>query len=459
MANVMVLVGPAGLSPSRGTSTALGALVLVALIGLSAFFSSSEIAMFSLARHRVDALAEDGAPGAETMQSLLADPHRLLVTILVGNNLVNIAMSSIATGLLAMYLSQGQSVLAATFGITAVVLLFGESVPKSYAIENTERWALTVARPLRFSEYGLYPLVVTFDKLTRLVNRIGGADAAIDTSYVTRDEILEMIQTGASEGVIEADEREMLQRIFRFNNTIAKEVMTPRLDVTAVERDASPEAAIATCVEAGHTRLPVYDGDLENVVGIVELSDLVRDCNPAQGGLANETAETNGRDPETIAPYVSETLQVPETKNVDDLLTEMRAERREMVVVIDEFGTAEGIVTTEDIVEEIVGEILEEQEEAPIMHLDDRTVRVDGAVTLEVVNETLDVTFPEGEEYETIAGFLFNRAGRLVEHGESFTHEGTELVVDGVENTRITSVTIREPGPDNPTGSDAAATS
>jgi CBS domain containing-hemolysin-like protein len=453
-----MLLGLTELSPSRGTSTILGALVLVALVGLSAFFSSSEIAMFSLARHRVDALAEDGVPGAETMDSLLADPHRLLVTILVGNNLVNIAMSSIATGLLAMYLSQGQSVLAATFGITAVVLLFGESVPKSYAIENTEEWALTVAMPLKLSEYGLYPLVVTFDRLTRLVNRIGGADTAIDTSYVTRDEIREMIQTGASEGVIEADEREMLQRIFRFDDTIAKEVMTPRLDVTAVERNTSPEAAIATCVEAGHTRLPVYDGDLDNVVGIVELSVLVGDRDSVQDGAAGETAQT-GRNAETVSPYVSETLQVPETKHVDDLLTEMRAERRQMVVVIDEFGTTEGIVTTEDIVEEIVGEILEEQETAPITHLDDRTVRIDGAVNVEAVNETLDVTFPEGKEYETIAGFLFNRAGRLVEHGETFTYEGAELVVDGVENTRITSVTIQEPSLDSLSEGDTAATS
>ncbi|MFW5919514.1 MAG: CNNM domain-containing protein, partial [Halanaeroarchaeum sp.] len=195
-----------------------GILTLVVLMVLSAFFSSSEIAMFSLARHRVDSLVDDGLPGAQAVADLKSDPHRLLVTILVGNNLVNIAMSSIATGLLAMYLTQGQAVFLATFAITALVLLFGESAPKSYAVENTESWALRIAPWLALSEKFLYPLVILFDYLTRAVNQVTGGRAAIETSYVTRSEIQDMIETGEREGVIEEDEREMLQRIFRFNN-------------------------------------------------------------------------------------------------------------------------------------------------------------------------------------------------------------------------------------------------
>jgi CBS domain containing-hemolysin-like protein len=415
----------AGVDLSLQAITIGGVVALAVLMVLSAFFSSSEIAMFSLARHRVEALKEEGHPGGETVARLKADPHRLLVTILVGNNLVNIAMSSIATGLLGYYLSRGQAVVAATFGITALVLLFGESAPKSYAVENTESWALRIAPGLALSEKLLYPLVVLFDYLTRAVNQVTGGRAAIETSYVTRSEIQDMIETGEREGVIEEDEREMLQRIFRFNNTIAKEVMTPRLDMTAVSKDAAVEEAIQTCTQSGHERVPVYEGDLDNVIGIVQLRDLVREHH------YGESAEVE------LSDILEPTLHVPESKNVDELLQEMQEERVQMVIVIDEFGTTEGLITTEDLIEEIVGEILEGEEERPIDRVDDQTVIVRGEVNIDEVNEVLDIELPEGEEFETIAGFIFNRAGRLVEEGESFTYENVELRVEQVENTRI----------------------
>lgn len=415
-----------------------GVTALAVLMVLSAFFSSSEIAMFSLAQHRIDALVAEGSPGAETLQSLTADPHRLLVTILVGNNLVNIAMSSIATGLFGVYLSQGQAIFAATFGVTALVLLFGESAPKSYAIENTEQWALSVSRPLKLSEYVLYPLVITFDKLTRVVNRLTGSTTSIETSYITRDEIQEMIQTGENEGVIEADERVMLQRIFRFNNTIVKEVMTPRLDVTAVSRDATAEEAIDACLRSGHHRLPVYEGSLDNVVGIVGLDSLV-------DGFHHE----EGR-PATLDHAIETALHVPESKNVDELLEEMRGQRAEMALVIDEFGTTEGLITTEDIVEEITGELLNAGEDRPIEPIDDAFL-VRGDVNIEEVNAAVDIDLPEGEEFETIAGFVFNRAGRLVEEGETFTHGTTELRIERVDNTRVKRVRVSERSEPEPT--------
>ncbi|USZ66830.1 hemolysin family protein [Halorussus salilacus] len=414
-----------GIALSRSAITWLGVVAIVVLIGLSAFFSSSEIAMFSLAKHRVDALVEDGVPGADTVAALKSDPHRLLVTILVGNNIVNIAMSSIATGVLALHLTQGQAVAVATFGITALVLLFGESAPKSYAVENTESWSLRIARPLKLSEYALLPLVVTFDYLTRLVNKVTGGRSAIETSYVTRDEIQDMIETGEREGVIEEDEREMLQRIFRFNNTIAKEVMTPRLDMTAVPKTATLEEAIETLVHSGHERVPVYEGSLDNVIGIIHIRDLVRE------NTYGESAEVE------LDDVIQPTLHVPESKNVDELLTEMRENRMQMVIVIDEFGTTEGLITMEDMVEEIVGDILEGEEEEPIEFVDDDTIIVQGELNIDEVNEALDIELPEGEEFETIAGFIFNRAGRLVEEGESITYDGVRLDVEQVENTRI----------------------
>ncbi|UHH14841.1 hemolysin family protein [Halobacterium litoreum] len=409
---------------------------MVVLMLLSAFFSSSELAMFSLASHRIDALQEEGRPGANTVAALKEDPHRLLITILVGNNLVNIAMSSIGTALFAVYMSQGQAVVAATFGVTALVLLFGESAPKSYAVENSESWALSIARPLKWSERLLYPLVVLFDHLTRIVNRVTGGRAAIETSYVTRSEIQDMIKTGEREGVIEEEEREMLQRIFRFNNTIAKEVMTPRLDMTAVSKDATVEEAIQTCTQSGHERVPVYEGELDNVIGVVSLEDLVREY------LYGESEDVE------LDDLIEPTLHVPESKNVDDLLQEMQDERVQLVVVIDEFGTTEGLLTTEDITEEIVGEILEGEEELPLDFVEDDTVRVRGEVNIEEVNEALEIDLPEGEEFETIAGFIFNRAGRLVEEGETFRFENVELTVEHVENTRIMKARVKRLPPE-----------
>src|SRR6056297_437050 len=415
-----------GIRVTQGLVLWGGVATIVVLIVLSGFFSSSEIAMFSLAQHRVEALMEDEVPGSETVAELKEDPHRLLVTILVGNNIVNIAMSSIATGLLAYFnFSQSQSVAIATFGVTAIVLLFGESAPKSYAVENTESWALRIARPLKYSEYLLLPLVVTFDYLTRVVNRVTGGRSAIETSYVTRDEIQDMIETGEREGVIEEDEREMLQRIFRFNNTIAKEVMTPRLDMTAVPKDASVEEALQTLVQSGHERVPVYEGSLDNVIGVIHIRDLVRE---------QQYGEADGLD---IDDVIQPTLHVPESKNVDELLAEMRENRLQMVIVIDEFGTTEGLVTMEDMIEEIVGDILEGEEEEPIEYVDDDTVIVRGELNIDEVNEVRDIDLPEGEEFETVAGFIFNRAGRLVEEGEDIDYDGVRLDVEQVENTRI----------------------
>ena len=424
------LVSWFGIELSTQAVTVIGAVTLLVLILLSGFFSSSEIAMFSLAGHRVEGMLEEGLPGAETVAALKDDPHRLLVTILVGNNLVNIAMSSIATGLLAFYFSQGAAVAIATFGITAIVLLFGESAPKSYAVENTESWALRIARPLKFSEYLLYPLVVVFDYLTRQVNRLTGAEGAIEEPYATRTEIQHMLETGEREGVIEEDEHEMLQRIFRFTDVIAKEVMTPRLDIDAVQKDASLEDAIQTCVQSSHERIPVYDGNLDNILGTVQLGDLIRE---------HSYGEHDGVDLEDI---VEPTLHVPESKNVDELLREIREARMEMVVVIDEFGTTEGLITMEDLVEEIVGEILAGGEEEPIEFVDDDTILVRGEVNIHEINEALDIELPEGEEFETIAGFIFNRAGRLVEEGEQLSYDHLRITVETVDNTRIMKARI-----------------
>jgi CBS domain containing-hemolysin-like protein len=411
-------------SPAVEMLTVGGALAILVLLLLSAFFSSAEIAMFSIARHRVDALVDEAVPGAAIIDELKDNPHRLLVTILVGNNVVNIAMSSLATAIVGFYFDPGTAVLVTTFAITSLVLLFGESAPKSYAVENTESWALRIARPLKYAESVLYPLVVIFDRLTRAVNRLTGGRSEIESTYITRDEIQDLIETGEREGVINEDEREMLDRIFRFNQTIAKEVMTPRLDMTAVAYDASVEEAIETCVQSDHERVPVYQGNLDNIVGVVTIRDLVRSKHYGEG-------------PVELRSLVEPTLHVPESKNVDELLAEIQEDRLRMVIVIDEFGTTEGLITMEDMLEEIVGEILADDEEVAFERINDQETLVRGEMNIDEVNDALGIELPEGEEFETLAGFIFNRAGRLVEEGEQITFEHITIAIEEVDNTRI----------------------
>jgi CBS domain containing-hemolysin-like protein len=293
-------VASVAVDASREAITLAGVVALGVLILLSAFFASSEIAIFSLGDHRIGALVDDGVPGAGTLADLKSDPRRLLVTILVGNNVANIAMSSVATGVLGLHFGPTESVPVATFGITSVVLLFGESAPKSFAVEHSESWALRIARPLRVAQYVLYPLVELFDFLARLVNKLTGSEGNVEAAYVTRSEIRDMIEAGQREGVFSEDEHRMLQRLLRFRNRIAKETMVPRLDVVAVSADADLSTAVDVCIESGFTQLPVYEGTLDEVFGVVDVQDLL---------MASERGESRSLRDIATAPFV-----VPETK-------------------------------------------------------------------------------------------------------------------------------------------------
>jgi putative hemolysin len=418
-----------GIELGQTAVTGVGVLMILLLLMGSGFFSSSEIALFSLPNHQIDAMVEEGLLGANAVKSLKEDPHRLLVTILVGNNMVNITMSSVSTTIVGFYFDAGTAVIVSSLGITSMVLVFGESAPKSYAVENTELHARRVARGLKIVEKVLWPLITLFYYLTSIVNRLTGGSPSIESTYVTRDEIRNMIKTGEREGILDEDEREMLQRTLRFTDATAKEVMMPRLDVVAVPTDATVEEAIRQCIQSGHARLPVYERSLDNVTGVFDIREL-------QGSDYDDFADID------VADVVSPTLHVPESKNVDDLLSEMRENRIHMAIVIDEFGAVEGLVTMEDLTEEIVGEILVGDEEHPIEFVDDDTILVDGSVNIHEINEALDIVLPEGEEFETIAGFMFNRAGRLIEQGEEFEYENMVLRAEQVADTRIQKVRV-----------------
>lgn len=420
-----------GIEFTQTSITLAGAIAVFVLIALSGFFSSAEIALFSLPEYRIEAMVDQNLSGAQLVKELKDDPHRLLVTILVGNNIVNIAMASVSTTLLALYLPPAQSVLVATFGITALVLLFGESAPKSYAVAHSESWSRRIARPIKLSEYLMYPLIVVFDVLTRLVNRLTGSGSTLETPYVTRNELRQLIELGESEGVLETQERELLMGVFQFRNRIVKEVMQSRLDTVAIDATASVTAAIDACLEADRDRLPVFRETLDDVIGIVELTDLVR------------AFRVDPEQPVDVA--ATPVLHVPETKDIDELLVEMRDDRRRMAIVVDEFGTTQGLVTLDDILEEIVGELLQGTDRPGIETIDDDKVRVRGTVNIHELNETLGVTIPEGEEFETIAGFVYAHLGRVPEEGETLRHEDIRITVERMDRIRIRSLLITLP--------------
>jgi CBS domain containing-hemolysin-like protein len=418
-----------GVELGQTAVTVIGVCLILLLLVGSGFFSSSEIALFSLSTHQIDAMIEEGKRGARAIKSLKEDPHRLLVTILVGNNLVNITMSSISTTIVGFYFDPGTAVLVSSFGITSMVLVFGETAPKSYAVENTELHARRVARGLKVVGKVLWPLITLFYYLTGVVNKLTGGSPSMESSYVTRDEIRNIIRTGEREGLLDEEERQRLQRALRFTDGVAKEVMTPRLDMAAISKDATVRDAIEKCIESGHARLPAYEGSLDNVIGVFDIREL-------------QDSSYDAVTDRTVADVVNPTLHVPESKNIDELLGEMRENRMHMVIVIDEFGATEGLITMEDMTEEIVGEILAGDEERPIEFVDDDTAVVNGSVNIEEVNEALDIVLPEGEEFETISGFVFNLSGRLVEEGEEFEYENVTLRAEQVDNTRIQKVRV-----------------
>jgi putative hemolysin len=428
-----IMYGPSiSILPEIPRMAIIGVIILVLLLGLSAFFSSAEIAMFSLAKHRLDNLVGKEVLNAEIVEKLKDNPQSLLVTLLLGNNISNVAMSSIATSLFALYFTNGMSIAITTFLVTAMVLLFGEIIPKSYAMKNPETWALNIAKTTVFFKVIFGPIVNVFIKIAQIITRESTESGTINNPYVTRDEIQTLLETGKVEGVIEEDELEMLQGVFDLEETIAKEIMTLRLDIDATPINSTIENAVDICIDSGHMCLPVYNDSLDSILGIVTIGNLLTENRKMKKGSSVEMV-------------LEPTLHIPESKKIDELLAEMQKRRLSLVIVVDEYGTTSGLITLEDILEEIVGEILETEEEVPIKFLSPNIIEVRGDVNIDEINSALGIELPEGNEFETIAGFVLYKTGRIVESGEFIMHDGIEIVINKVDKTRILKVTIKVP--------------
>ncbi|MGQ4555052.1 CNNM domain-containing protein [Halobellus sp. GM3] len=422
---------------------------VAALLLISAFFSSSEIALFSIDDLFVSGL-DAGDDRVAALRRLRKNPHRLLVTILVGNNVVNIAIASIATTILVDRLPAGYAVTASTVLVSVLVLVVGEISPKSYGVANAESWSLRVARPLELVQTAMFPLVAGFELVTRGVVRLTGGSTAYQPAAVTRAEVNAFVESAERAGVVHPGERELIQRTLEFSGTPARDVMTPRDRVIAVEADATAERAIGLCATHRVTHLPVYEGSLDRIVGSVDLRDLVAELEIGgsgdgenSGGAERGSVSAPGSNAASVSAHLHPVLSIFGDRAVDGVLRDLQNERFALAVVLDGSGTVEGILTAEDIVEELVGEIPEGDDPPSITRVAGQAVIARGDAPLGEAVRLLDVSLPADVGTETsVASFLAGELGRAPVSGDVIRSAGIRLTVGAVDGDEAVRVRI-----------------
>ena len=401
-------------------------ILLFISLFLSGFFSSSEVALISITRAKVHALLNQGRKGAKALDALKRSTDRIELTTLIGNTVANVAVAVLATAIaIGTY---GNAGIVMAFGVTVLlILMFGEIGPKMYASRHTEDLALRVARPILYLSTVLYPVLWVSDRIKQqFAFRPGVAEPV-----VTEEEIKEWIDVGEEEGTIEEQERDMLYSVLRFGDTTVREVMTPRVDVVMIEDTSSLENALSVFNETGFSRIPVYHERIDNVIGLLNIKDLF---------AAVFRQQTSA----TIRDLMYEPYFVPESKKIDELLKELQVKKQHMAVVLDEYGSFAGIVTVEDMLEELVGEIMDEfdEEEPEVQRIEEGVYVVDARAWVEHLNEDLDLNLPVMDSYESIGGLVIDRLGHIPRRGEVVKIEESNitLVVMQMRGRRIVKV-------------------
>ena len=407
-------------------------LVLLAVcLGLSGFFSASETAFIALPRARLMHLVRSGRTGAERVSHIIQRPERFLATVLLGNNLVNTAAAALATVLaLNLITNKSLSVLAATGGVTAFLLLFGETLPKNIAWRRSERVAFAVSRPIRLVELALSPLVTLLQLFTTMTNRILGISSV--TPQMGEEEIRTMIAAGAQTGTVEASEAALLEKVFRFGDRQMREIMTPRPEIVWIEQGDTLNEFLEVYLEHTHTRFPVYDGTIENVLGVLSVKDV----------LAN--LEGHPESDGSVTGQLRSALFVPETKNVSETFDVMQKGGHSVVLTVDEFGGIAGLATLKQMMAVIVGQMGEEgsapEEAVTALGLD--AFRMDAGLAISDINEELGLEIPEGD-YQTLAGFILDRMGRIPEVGDVMEYGDLRITIKAMERVKIEEVELR----------------
>lgn len=413
----------------------LGRLILLVIcLGLSAFFSSSETAFIALPRARLLHLLSIGKPNARLVERLIRRPERLLATVLLSNNLVNTAAAALGTAIaLNMIANDGIAVLVATVGVTLLLLIFSETLPKTVAWNRSEVLAFAYAKPLTAVEFILTPGVRVLQVITNLFTRMLGITNS--TGDISEGEIRSLIEAGAQTGAVEQTEAELLDKVFRFGDQKVQEIMTPRTEIVWVEQGTTLQRFLSLYAERNHTRFPVYDGDMENVVGVLSNKDVLLALGKGKMELED-----------SVTDLLRNAHFVPETKTVADTFSEMQQAGYGLVLTVDEFGGIAGLVTLKQLLEVIVGHVDEERGEAAddeVLQLDENTYRINAGITIIHANERLALGLPEGE-YQTLAGFILYRLGYIPEAGEIVEYENLKLTVRSMNGVRIEQVMVQQ---------------
>ncbi len=409
--------------------------ILVVALVLAALAASAETSITSISRVRLKHLVEEGNPRARLIERLQKVPNDYLSTILIMNTVAIIAASSAAT-LLSLHLYQ-ERVAEWLVGLllSLVVLMFCEIAPKSLALQRAERVALGLARIVAGATFVMRPLVRVLTTVTNALVRLFGGKTPVKGPFVTEEELKMLVEVGEEEGVLEEEEREMIHGIFEMGDMAVREVMVPRTDLVAVELGQPMAAAVELVSKYGHTRIPVYEGSLDNILGVLYAKDLLRAANHGS--------------PQTLRELARKPYFTPESSKVQDVLRDLRKNRVHMAIVVDEYGGTAGAVTIEDIIEEIVGPIKDEYdlaEEDEIQFIGPNDVVLDGRVHLDDVNELLKLEIA-GQDFDTIGGYVLNQLGAMPKVGDTLNMGTAKLRVESVRGTRIKKVRIHSDQP------------
>lgn len=412
-------------------------IVLIVLLLLSAFFSSAETALSTVNRVRMRSLEEEGSRRAARVNKILENYSKMLSTILIGNNIVNLSASALATTLA---MRVGLAVGIATGILTVAVLLFGEITPKTWAMINSDKISLAYSGIIYRLMQLLTPLIFLVDKLAGGVLRLLHIDPNRRNDTMTESELRTYVDVSHEDGVIESEEREMIYNVFDFSDALAKDIMIPRINMVTVSIDASYDMVMSVFRESMYTRLPVYREEKDNIVGLINIKDFIL---------------TENRDSFQVGNILRDAHYTYEFKKVADLLYEMRENTKTITFVLNEYGATVGMITLEDLLEEIVGEIRDEydaDEEELIQEAGERTWLVEGSMKLDDINDALGTSL-DSEDYDSIGGIVIESLNRLPEDGEEVVlQNGIHLKVQGVEQNRVKKVlmTLPEPSCDAP---------
>lgn len=404
-------------------------VLLLLCIVASAFFSSAETAFVSLPKTRIKHLVNTEVSRAERVARMTERPERLLATVLLCNNFVNVAAAALGTAVAVSIWAGDIGVLIATIAVTILLLVFAEVTPKTFAMRHPERLALLYVYPLEAITRIAYPVAVGLGWLGSV---LAGGKGNVSKSLVSEEEVRSMISVGRDEGTFEAAEAEMLHNVFDFGDRSVREVMTPRPEVTWIEEGINLADLLAIYAESPHTRFPVYRDSIDNVVGILSIKDVL--MAQAKGSLDKDSP---------IADLVRPVHFVPETKRIAQLFAEMQSQGYHMVVVVDEYGVTSGIVTMEQLVGEIVGRLGDEliAEAKDFEFIDEQTVQIDGSMRVEDANEELGLGLPQGN-YDTVAGFVLDLLGHIPKEGEQLRYNGLKLVITEMRGLKIEKILV-----------------